>query len=65
MSEADPGRTVRVVEACAAQPPGRPELRLYEAAAKLLYAAGIGLSLGLSDAAQDIVTGALPASDLI
>ncbi len=49
VSEVDPGRTVRVVEACAAQPPGRPELRLCEAAAKLLDAAGVGLSLGASD----------------
>jgi hypothetical protein len=49
MAEAEPGRVLRVVEAFTAQPPGPPEERLCTAAAKLLDAAGVGLSLGASD----------------
>ena len=37
------------MDAFAAEPPGRPEVRLCAAAAKLLGAAGVGLSLGASD----------------
>ncbi|MFU8842077.1 MAG: GAF and ANTAR domain-containing protein, partial [Nitriliruptoraceae bacterium] len=44
----EPRRVLRVVEALATQPPGRPELRLCLAAAKLLDSAGVGLSLGAS-----------------
>lgn len=45
----EPRRILRVVEAFAAQPPGRPEFRLCSAAAKLLGVAGAGVSLGASD----------------
>jgi len=49
MAEVGSRRTLRVVEAFAAQPPGPPELRMCTAASKLLDAAGVGLSLGASD----------------
>ncbi|MFU8842153.1 MAG: hypothetical protein ACNA8R_15860, partial [Nitriliruptoraceae bacterium] len=49
MAEVEPHRILRVVEAFAAQPPGPPEVRLCSAAAKLLDAAGVGVSLGASD----------------
>lgn len=45
----EPRRILRVVEAFAAQPPGPPESRLCSAAATLLDAAGVGVSLGASD----------------
>jgi hypothetical protein len=48
MAELASRRIVRVVEAFAAQPPAVPELRLCSAAAKLLDAAGVGVSLGAS-----------------
>jgi len=48
MAEVEPHRILRVVEAFAAQPPGPPELRLCSTAAKLLDAAGVGVSLGAS-----------------
>ena len=48
MAELGSRRILRVVEAFAAQPPGVPELRLCSAAAKLLDAAGVGVSLGAS-----------------
>ncbi len=49
MTEAEPGRILRVAEAFAAQPPGPPEVRMCAAAAKLLDAAGVGVSLGASE----------------
>jgi hypothetical protein len=48
MAEVEPGRILRVAEAFTAQPPGPPEVRLCSAAAKLLDAAGVGVSLGTS-----------------
>ncbi|MEX1178388.1 MAG: hypothetical protein WEB09_07990 [Nitriliruptor sp.] len=54
MAEFDPGRILRVAEAFAAQPPGPPEVRLCAAAAKLLDAAGVGLSLGVASDPLDI-----------
>ena len=53
MAEAEPGRILRVAEAFAAQPPGPPEVRMCAAAAKLLDAAGVGVSLGASDDLAD------------
>jgi hypothetical protein len=53
MAEAEAGRTLRVAEAFAAQPPGPPEVRLCAAASKLLDASGAGLSLGASDDLAD------------
>jgi hypothetical protein len=49
MAEVEPHRILRVVEAFAAQPPGPPEMRLCSAAAKLLDAAGVGVSLAAGD----------------
>ena len=49
MAELEPHRILRVAEAFAAQPPGPPEVRLCSAAAKLLDAAGVGVSLAASD----------------
>ncbi len=53
MAEAEPGRILRVAEAFAAQPPGPPEVRMCAAAAKLLDAAGVSVSLGASDDLAD------------
>jgi hypothetical protein len=49
MAEVEPHPILRVAEAFAAQPPGPPEVRLCSAAAKLLDAAGVGVSLAASD----------------
>ena len=48
MPDVEPRRILRVVEAFAAQPPGPPEMRLCEAASKLLDAAGVAVSIGAS-----------------
>ena len=53
MAEAEPDRILRVAEAFAAQPPGPPQVRMCAAAAKLLDAAGVGVSLGASDQLLD------------
>lgn len=49
MADAEPRRILRVVEAFEAQPPGPPDMRLCTAAAKLLDAAGVGVSLRAND----------------
>ena len=46
MADPGPRRILRVVEAFDAQPPGSPDSRLCLAAAKLLDATGVGVSLG-------------------
>lgn len=50
------GRVLRVAEAFAAQPPGPAEARLCAAAAELVEAPGVGLSLG---ATPDVLVGGL------
>ena len=49
MAEPERGRVRRVAEAFAAQPAGSPEMRVCAATAKLVDAAGVGMSLGASD----------------
>jgi hypothetical protein len=63
MAEAEPGRILRVAEAFAAQPPGPPEMRLCSATAKLLDAAGVGMSLGASNDLLDGVLEMVCATD--
>ena len=53
MAAMEPGRILRVAEAFAAQPAGPLEVRLCSATAKLVDAAGVGLSLGASDESLD------------
>ena len=60
---AEPRRVSRVAEAFAAQPAGRPELRLCLAAAKLLDSAGVGLSFGASGDLLDSGLQTLCATD--
>ncbi len=63
MADLEPGRVLRVAEAFAAQPPAAPEVRLCGAAAKLLDAAGVGLSLGATGALADSGLHAVSATD--
>jgi hypothetical protein len=63
MAEVEPGRILRVAEAFAAQAPRPPEVRLCWAAAKLLDAAGVGVSLGASGALDANVLQTVCASE--
>ena len=63
MADMEPRRILRVTEVFTAQPPGPPEARLCGAAAKLLDAAGVGLSLGTSDDLTDSLLQTICATD--
>jgi len=63
MVDVEQRRTLRIVEAIAAQPTGPPEVRLCAAATKLLDAAGVGVSVGASDDLLDSVLETVGATD--